>query len=179
MDLLDAIQQSKPCRLFKAAQIPDAKLTSVLNAGRLAPSIDDKQPWRFLVVREEGNKLKLSQLVSKGTLIRSAPVVIVVLASEGESPSLVGGVVMSHLLDVAVAIENIVLAATAEGLGTFWISDFNTDKISRFFGIPDGFQVVGLLPIGFPMPEAPSTNGKAPNGRKSLAEVTAYERFNW
>ncbi len=178
MDLLEAIQQTKPCRLFKTAQVPDEKLTKVLNAARLAPSIDDRQPWRFMVVRDEGTKVKLSQLLSKGALVRAAPVVIIALASEGESPSLVGGVVMSHLLDVAVSIENMVLAATSEGLGTFWISDFNADKISRFFGIPEGFQVVGILPLGFPGPETP-TNGKAPNGRKSLAEVTAYERFNW
>ncbi|MCL4324841.1 MAG: nitroreductase family protein [Candidatus Thermoplasmatota archaeon] len=177
MDVLDAIQRMKPCRFFQTAPVSEEVLKRVLNAARLSPSIDDKQPWRFLVIRDEVTKEKLSQLLSKGAMVRSAPVIVVAIAAEGESPSLVGGLVLSHVLDVAVSIENLSLAATAEGLGIYWITDFKADRISRFFNIPEGFQVVGILPMGVPLPEAPGA--KPPNGRKSLAEVTAYERFPW
>lgn len=177
MDLLDAIQRTKPCRSFQPRPIPEDMLTRVLNAARMAPSVDNQQPWRFLVIRDEGTKDKLSQVVTKGTFVRSAPVVVVAIAAEGETPSLVGGYVLGYLLDVAISIDHLALAATSEGLGACWLTEFKADKISKMLSIPEGFHVVGVVPLGFPSPEA--NDGKQLNGRKSLAEVTAYERFNW
>ncbi len=177
MDLLEAFQRQRACRNFQERPVPEETIAKVLNGARMATSVENQQPWRFIVVRSEEMKTKLSNLVTKGAFLRTSPVVVVALGVEGERSVLVGGYTLSFLLDVAASIQNFILAATAEGLGTAWLSEFHEEKVSKLFGLPEGVKVVGILPLGFPVPDPPGT--PVPNGRKSLSEVMAFERFTW
>ena len=178
MDLHEAIKGRKSCRAFLGRPVPDEALQRVLNAARLAVSVENQQPWRFIVVRDEEKKRKLSQAVTKGNFLNSAPLVIVALGMEEASPALVGGYMLSYPLDVAASIQNFLLAATADGLGTCWCTDFKEDRIKELFGIPEGTRVVGVLPLGYP---DPSNNGahNGDGGRRSFSEIVAYDNFAW
>lgn len=177
MDLSEALQRQKACRNFQERAVPEETIAKILNATRLAVSVGDQQPWRFIVVRDEATKAKLANLLTKGGFLRTTPAVVVALGVEGERPAMIGGYVLSYLLDVAAAIQTFTLAATTEGLGTAWMTDFKEDRIKELFSLPDGVRVVGVLPLGFPLPEP---NGTVPhNGKKSLSEVMAFERFTW
>jgi nitroreductase len=179
MDLIDAIQRQRPCRLFSPKPVPEEALHRVLNATRMSTSAGNQQPWRFIVVRNEDIKGKLAQAFTNGGFLRTAPVVVVALGVEGERPAMVGGYMLSFLLDVAASIQTFILAATAEGLGTCWLTDFKEDRVIELFQLPEGVHVVGMLPLGFPVPEPNGNGAKDTNGRKSLSEIMAFERFSW
>lgn len=176
MELLEAVKGRRSCRAFNPRPIPDESIQRVLNAARMAASVNNQQPWRFIVVRDVDKKHKLSQVVTKGHFMNAAPIVVVACGVEEASPALIGGYMLSYPLDVAASIENLWLAATAEGLATCWLTDFKEERIRDLFGIPEGTKVVGVLPVGYPDPAA-ATNGA--EDRKSFSEVVAFDTFNW
>lgn len=176
MDVHEAIKSWRPCRAFQLRPLPDESVRKVLNAARYAASADDQQPWRFIVVRDEDGKKRLAQAVTKGTFLTKAPVVLIALGAEEASSAVLGGYTLAYPLDVAASIQNLLLAATAEGLGSVWCTEFKEDRVREMFKIPEGVRVVGVLAIGYPEP-APTNGGAA--SRRSLSEIVAYESFTW
>lgn len=179
MDLLEAIRAYRPCRSFLPRPIPQEKLKSVLSAARLAPSQSNLQPWRFVVVQDDERKRLLAQACVRGKPVAEAPVAIVAFSIEEDIPVTVGGYISAYPLDVAVAIEHLRLAATAEGLGTNWIVDFHEDKVRSVLGVPEGIHPLAVIPIGYPSePVVPGKNA-GDEGRKSPDEIFAYDQFAW
>jgi nitroreductase len=179
MDVLDAIRSYRPCAQFQSRPIPPEKLKIVLAAARLAPSQQNIQPWRFVVVRNDETKRLLAQASIRGKLIAEAPAVIVAFAVEEDIPVTIGGYISAYPLDVAVAVNNLQLAATAEGLGTRWLIEFNEDKVRSVLHVPEGIHPIAVIPIGFPV--EPNGTGIAPQdgGRKSPDEIIAYDEYPW
>lgn len=179
MDVFDAIRAYRPCGSFHAQPIPSEKLRRVLGAVRLAPSQRNLQPWRFVVVQDDERKRLLAQASSRGKLIAEAPSVIVAFAVEEDLPMTIGGHISAYPLDVAVAIDHLRLAATAEGLGTNWLIEFNEEKIRSVLHVPEGIHPIALIPIGFPSEANGSPKTTEGEGRKSPDEVIAYDQFPW
>ncbi|MCI4372102.1 MAG: nitroreductase family protein [Thermoplasmata archaeon] len=178
MDVLEAIRSYRPCPEYSPRPIPPEALKKVLGAARLAPSHRNLQPWRFVVVQDDERKRLLAQASARGRLIAEAPAVIVALAVEEDMPATIGGYISAYPLDVAVAVSHLQLAATAEGLGTNWIIEFNDEKVRTVLAVPDGVHPLGLLPIGYPA--HPNGGTIAPgDGRKSLDEIIAYNEYSW
>jgi nitroreductase len=178
MDVLEAIRTFRPCTEFSPRPIPPETLKKILGAARLAPSQHNMQPWRFVVVQDDETKRLLAQASNRGRLIAEAPIVIVAFAVEEDIPVTIGGYISAYPLDVAVAMSHLQLAATAEGLGTAWIIEFNDEKIRAVLHVPDGIHPLGLLPVGYAAPP----NGKAAgpvDGRKSPDEIIAYDEYPW
>jgi nitroreductase len=178
MDVLEAIRTLRPCVDFAPRPIAPETLKKVLGAARLAPSQQNLQPWRFVVVRDDEKKRLLAQASPKGRLIAGAPAVIVAFAVEEDIPVTIGGFISAYPLDVAVAIGHLELVATAEGLATNWIVEFNDEKIRSVLHVPEGIHPLALLPIGYPA----EPNGKAKpvgDGRKSPDEIIAYDEYPW
>ena len=178
MDVLDAIRAYRPCIQYQTRPIPAEKLKNVLAAARLAPSQRNMQPWRFVVIQDEERKRLLAQASNKGKLIAEAPAVIVAFAVEEDIPVTIGGYISAYPLDVAVAVDHLQLAATAEGLGSIWIIEFNDEKIRSVLGVPEGIHPIGIIPIGYPA----ETNGSSmasDEGRKSPDEIIAYNEYPW
>jgi nitroreductase len=178
MDVLEAIRSYRPCPEYATRPIAPETLKKVLGAARLAPSYRNLQPWRFVVVQDDERKRLLAQASARGRLIAGAPAVIVAFAVEEDMPATIGGYISAYPLDVAVAVSHLQLAATAEGLGTNWIIEFNDEKVRTVLGVPDGVHPLGLLPIGYPA----APNGSAPippDGRKSPDEIIAYNEYSW
>jgi nitroreductase len=178
MDVLEAIRTLRPCAEFSTRPVPPEALKRVLGAARLAPSQQNLQPWRFVVVRDDEQKRLLAQASPKGRLLAEAPAVIVAFAVEEDIPVTIGGFISAYPLDVAVAIGHLQLAANAEGLGTTWIVEFNDEKVRAVLHVPEGIHPLALIPIGYPS----EANGKAKavaEGRKSPDEIIAYDEYPW
>lgn len=146
----------------------------VLEAARLAPSAANRQPWSFIVVTDPKVKESLRSAYDKDWFI-SAPVIIVACAFPERAWVRRDGLVRREKywkVDVAIAIQNLVLAAWAEGLGTCWIGAFREKEVKRVLGIPPNVRVVAMTPLGYPTEEKGSITD-----RKPLEEIVHYDRW--
>lgn len=161
MSFLDVIFRRRSIRCYKSESVPDEVLNNVLEAGRLAPSADNAQPWHFIVITDPNIKRELS----KGTwrsFIEDSAFTIVGCGEKRDKWSTV---------DVAIALENMVLAGEAQGVGSCWIGAFEEEEVKKLSGIPDDLKVAALVSFGYPA-EKPSSHDK-----KSLKEIVHYNRF--
>jgi len=148
MNVFDAIRKRSSVRNFLDKSIEEEKLSTVLEAGRFAPSAKNRQEWRFVVVKDPEVRRKIAEAANGQSFVGEAPVVIVACA-------VTDGYVMScgqpsYPIDVAIALDHISLAAVEFGLGTCWIGAFYEEKVKEILGIPNGVRVVDLMPIGYP-----------------------------
>jgi nitroreductase len=178
MDVLEAIRACRPCAQYQSRPVSPEKLKSVLAAARLTPSQHNMQPWRFVVVQDDERKRLLAQASNRGRLIAEAPAVIVAFAVEEDIPVTVGGYISAYPLDVAVAVDRLQLAATAEGLGTNWIIEFHEEKVRSVLKVPEGIHPIAVIPIGYPA-EANGSARSGDDGRKSPDEIIAYNEYPW
>jgi len=162
-DVLNTIQNRRTIRRFKSDPVDDKDLQMILEAGRWAPSFSNLQPWKFIVVKEQGLKNALDSVARESVLhwgINRAPVVILVCVDRRVDPL--------HAIEAgAAAAQNMVLAAHSLGLGSGWIGIWGTETegaIQKLFKFPETIRVVSLLPVGVP-DESPTTT------RKPLEEV--------
>ena len=169
MEFKKVIKQRRSVRDYKDTPVPEDKLLRVLEAARLAPSGSNRQPWKFIVVRDSKTRQKLAKAAMEQTWMAKAPVIIAAVATMPELMMICD--VPDYPVDLAIAVDHMTLAAADEGLGTCWIGAFSQDKVHEFLGIPKKYKVVSLLPLGFPnQPPTPKT-------RKSLNEIVCYEIF--
>ena len=171
MDIYELISLRKSVRSYKDQQIPSEVLDRVLDAARLAPSANNAQEWRFVVVTDEENRRKLAGTTNGYTFIGEAPAIIVCCAETDQHVMSCG--ISAFTVDVSIAIDHMTLAAVAEGLGTCWIGGFNAGKVKEILGIPDEIVVVELLSIGYP-----TDPGLKPKNRHALSDIIRHERWS-
>jgi len=180
MDLFEAIRSYRPCRQYDTKPVAAEKVKAILGAARLAPSQNNMQPWRFVVVQDDELKRRLAQACVRGKIVAEAPVVVVAFSVEEDIPVTIGGYISAYPLDVAVSVSLLQLAATAEGLGTTWMVDFHEEKVRAVLGVPDGIHPIAIVPMGYP---AESNGGSRPptgaEGRKSPDEIISYNVYPW
>ena len=168
---MEAIKTRRSIRKYKSAPVPESLLKDVLNAARLAPSADNAQPWKIIVVMDEQLKLRLAAASNGQKFIAQAPLVLVVCGVPGDAFPTIGGYMSSDVIDVSIAVDHLTLAAHALGLGTCWIGWFKEEKVREILGVPEDVKVIALTPIGYP-DEAPE---RTP--RKNLEELVVYDRY--
>ena len=171
MEVLEAIKSWKSASKFKPMPVPEKKIQAIFNAARLAPSVDNLQPWRFIVVTDEDLKTQVAAAAASPKRLPDAPIIIVACARLDEAEATVGGYMASYPVDIGMALSHLSLAATSEGLGTSWVFAFNEEKVKTALRVPRDAKVVGLSPLGFPEEHVPS------DGRKHLAEILSYNRY--
>ncbi|MCD6529852.1 nitroreductase family protein [Candidatus Bathyarchaeota archaeon] len=173
MEFYEVIRTRRSVRSYSPKPIPEDKLRRVLDAARVAPSGANRQPWKFIVVRNEDLKRKVAEACNHQMFISKAPVVIVACGRDiGYNR---GGYMgsLSMVMDVTIAMTHLVLAARAEGLGTCWIGAFNNEELKKILEIPPEYNVVAITPLGYPKDEAFTQS----MNRKSLEEIVCYEKF--
>ncbi len=150
MDVLEAMRTRRSVRRYRPAPVPEDLLKTVLNAAKLAPSADNAQPWRIIVVTDEDDKLRLAAGANGQKFIAQAPVVLVVCGLPDEAFPTVGGYMSSHVMDATIALDHLTLAAHSVGLGTCWIAWFKEEKVREVLAIPEDVRVVAMTPLGYP-----------------------------
>lgn len=171
MNIYDAINNRRSIRVYKTDAIPEAKLNKVLEAARLAPSGKNGQPWRFVVVKDAQIRQALVPACRGQAYLGQAPVVIAVCGANAEAYQKQGGYMTSMVIDTAIAMEHLILAATAEGLGTCWIGAFSEEEVRKLLNVPANLRIVALTPLGFPA-ELPK-----PTPRKYLKQIVINNKF--
>jgi nitroreductase len=189
MDIFEAIKNRRSIRRYRNDPIDDKTIESVLEAAHWAPSWGNTQCWRFIVVRDSGTKTRLADTLTKtrvdtewvdnaaASAIKQAPVLIVFCAQMGQAGHQPDGTPITDkgdywfMFDIALAMENLVLAAHALGLGTVIVGGFDARNAADILGVPPGFRVVTMTPLGIP-----DHKGQV-SPRKPLSEVLYKEKY--
>ncbi|MFP3950661.1 MAG: nitroreductase family protein [Candidatus Bathyarchaeia archaeon] len=168
MEVIEAIRTRRSIRKYESKPIPDEDLKKILEAAQLAPSAGNKQPWRFVVVRDQERKDKLGRIARNQTWISDASIIIAALAMDKKSPQVYERWAER---DVMIAVEHMVLSAWSLGYGTCWIGAFTEEEVKDLLDIPEEMTVINLLPIGIPV-ESP-----AEKTRKLIEAIFYGERY--
>jgi len=184
MDFWQVIKQRKSYRSFSSQPVEQEKILKVLEAARLAPSWQNRQCWRFIVVQDKETIKKISRLnpftLNINFFLQKVPVIIIACANPKDSGHRHG--IDYYLVDTAIAMEHLVLAATDLGLATCWIGAFDEPMIKELLNIPDEVRVVALTPLGYAA-EKPSIVDKVSKivakgaKRKSIEEIAYFKKW--
>lgn len=176
MDVRDAIVKRRSIRKFEEdREVTDADLTTILEAGRMSPSWKNRQPWRFVVVRDETLRASIADCLPDSNparnsiLTASAVIVLVAVPSEGE----VHQDKPFWMVDCGIAGENMYLQAVELGISTVWVSLLDGPRLCALLGLPDDMECVGVFPLGY----APEGYEPKPRGRKELSEIAWLEGY--
>jgi len=173
LELFEAIKTRRSVRAFTEEEISEDVVQKLIDAARRAPSAGNIQPWEFVIVRKHEIKRMLAEAALNQTFIEEAPVVIVVCADQTRSGRGYGsrGATLYCIQDTAAATQNLLLAATALGLGACWVGAFYEEKVSKALNIPSGVRPVAIVPVGYPAEKASS------RPRRPISEIVHYETF--
>lgn len=152
--LMGLMRDRYSCRNYDLGRPCDRDLIkAVLDAARIAPSACNRQPWQFLVVDAPAGRDIVASAYSRDW-VKSAPAFIIALGDHNAAWHRADG--KDHTdIDLAIAVEHICLAATALGLGTCWICNFDPHIIADGFDLPEGIEPIAIIPIGYPAPDVP------------------------
>lgn len=179
LDILEAIKSRRSIRRYRTEPVDDKNVETVLEAARWAPSWANTQCWRFIVVRDSKVKAELARALPDDnpaqSSITSAPLVIVACAELGMSgykdEKLETNKGDWYMFDVALAMQNLTLVAHSLGLATVHVGRFNAERAEAILGVPPGFCVVEMTPLGYPDQQ------RNPRPRKELSEIVFYDRY--
>lgn len=163
MDFYEVVEQRRSVRAYRDDPVEEEKLERILNAARLAPTAANRQPMQFYVIRDAAMRASMLEAYSQ-KWFAEAPVIICACARPGEAWQRVDGKNYADV-DVTIAMDHLILAATAEGLGTCWIGAFKPDRLRELLDLPPELEPVALTPVGYPAAQP------APTPRKALDEI--------
>jgi len=169
MQFMDIIRKRYSVRAYKADPVEEEKLKAVLEAACLAPTAANKQPIRLLVIHTRGREAELQRIYSRPFFVQ-APLLICACGVSGEAWVRRDGKNYADV-DVAIALDHLVLAATDLGLGTCWIAAFDPAAAREVLGFPEQVNPVAFTPLGYPADQAPSKK------RKPVADLVKNERW--
>jgi nitroreductase len=172
MDVFEAVQKRHSTRAYEPTSVPEEKLERILEAARLAPSTGNVQPWHFIIVKNREKRETLAKSGRYARFLAESPIVIVGCGDQKASPNW-------YKVDVAIAMQNMVLTATGEGLGTCWIGSFNENQVRRLLKMPDNLRVIALMALGYPR-ETLDIGGRILHlvrRKKSLKKVISLDEY--
>ena len=165
MNLLGLISERRSVRQYLPDDIERDKMDYLMECARLAPSAANFQPWKFLIIKD-ANKKELLQKCYPAKWFMSPPVYIVALGNKNLSWKRSYDEKDHYDIDLAIALEHIVLAATEKGLGSCWVCDFNADLCHGLLALPNNLVPVAILAVGYPMKK-----GEKVTNRKAMNEI--------
>lgn len=164
MEVHEAVRTLLAVRQYQDKPVPSELVERIVEAAHLTASSINKQPWHFVVVQDRATLQRLGQLARTGPYVAQAPVAVVV-AFEKASPYGVS--------DASRAIQDMMLVAWADGLGSNWVGFGGLDEVGALLGIPAEIEVLAIVPFGYPVRSV----GRGKKQRKPLGEVVSRERF--
>ncbi|HUU09537.1 MAG TPA: nitroreductase family protein [Phycisphaerae bacterium] len=164
MDAIEALRTRRSCRRYADRDVPRDLVEKIVDAGRLAATARNEQPWEFVVVTDAAARSEIAAMAEYGAFIADSPVCIAVLAKDTKY----------YLEDGSAATQNILLAAHALGLGACWVAGDKkayAPKIVERLGAPATMKLVALVAVGWPEGPLPKP------GKRSLADVIHWDMF--
>jgi nitroreductase len=150
-------------REYQDKELPDDVVRRIAEAAHLTASASNAQPWHFVVVRDRERLGKLASMLRTGPYVASASGAVIV-AYEKENRLAVS--------DASRAIQSMILTAWGDGVGSNWVGFAGMDAVRKEFGLPDAYDVLAVVPLGYPKRKIV---GK--KRRKPFNQVVSAERF--
>jgi len=174
MNFLELAKKRYSVRKF-TNQVPEKEmLMKVLEAGRIAPSAVNFQPWYFVVINEK-EALENIYSVYHRDWINEAPVVIVVCGDHKKSWKREADGKDFCDVDVSIAVDHMTLEATNLGMGSCWVCTFDKQKCVEVLGLPKNIEPIVILPLGYPADEVDENRHETK--RKKIEEIVHWQRF--
>jgi len=171
MEFYDVVKKRRSYREFISTMPEKEKIVRILEAARLSPTWANMQGVHYIIVQNPIKVKELWNAVGQKSKFQSAPMYIVGIISEKDSGT--GGNSLKYfMVDFGICFEHLILAATAEGLGTCWIGWFNEKKIKEILEIPEKYRVLGCTPLGYPVKLKEEIKE-----RKPLDKIIHQEKF--
>jgi nitroreductase len=177
-DLFAVIKGRRAVRKFKRKEVPLKLLVKIIEAGTWAPSAVNTQPWAFVLVRDKKLRKRVRAIYDEASrtggsykqhtdFVENAMLIIVLSDSEK----------VLHQFSTSAAVENMLLAATALGLGSVWMCrpirvEKTLNELRELFSIPQNYEIIGIVALGYPN-EKPK-----PKERRPLKEILHFEKFS-
>jgi len=167
MDFSELIKTRYSVRAYRPDPVEEEKLQQVLEAARLAPTAANRQPFQLIVIRTAGREEELKRIYNTNWFVQ-APLLICACGVPAQGWVRRDG--KSYLdVDVAIAMDHLILAATELGLGTCWIAAFDPVAAREVLNLPEDVEPILFTPLGYPADQP------KPKKRKPLSELVRYE----
>jgi len=167
MEFFDVIQKRYSVRSYRRDPVEEHKVNHILEAARLAPTAANRQPFQLIVIHTVGKEAELRRIYGHDWFVQ-APLIICACSIPNKAWVRRDGKNYSDV-DVAIAMDHLVLAATDEGLGTCWIAAFDPAAAREVLGLPDSVEPIAFTPLGY------TDNQVGPKRRKTLTEIVKHE----
>ena len=179
-ELLDLIHHRQSQRTYTDQPVEKEKLLRCIEAARLAPSANNSQPWKFIIIDDPGLKNAVAELTSTRMIpmnhfTKQAPVHVAVVREKTNLTTAVGRILKDKnypLIDIGITTAHFCLQATAEGLSTCIIGWFNEKKVKELLNIPKTLRLELIILVGYP-----PTNEIRKKKRKQTGEILSYNSY--
>jgi nitroreductase len=169
MEFSELIRKRYSVRAYKSDPVEEDKLQQILEAVRLAPTASNRQPFQFIIIHTAGREAELRRIYNRNWFVQ-APLVICACGIPAQNWVRSDGKNYNDV-DVAIATDHLILAATDVGLGTCWVAEFNPAAAREVLGLPDGVEPIAFTPLGYPAGQP------QPKVRKALSDLVRYESW--
>ena len=179
MDVFECIIKRRSVRRYRSDPVPEEMLTKLLNVLRAAPSAANKQPFKFIVVRNPELRRRMVEECHGQKFFREAPVAIIACGDPTLAWKGLGGDKEHDTVDIdtAIAIDHLTLAAMSLGLGTCWVGAFQEPLMKNLFNVSEHIRIVTMTPLGYPA--KPDAFRSFPEDkRKSLSELICHDVYS-
>ena len=164
MDFFDVVKNRKSVREYAERKVEKDLVKKIIDAGRLAATARNEQPWEFIVTHDKNILTNISDLCPNGPFIKNASCLIALFSKDTKY----------YIEDSSAATENMLLAIEALSLGGCWVAGDKKDyveKIRNIFNVPEGYRLVSMISIGY------SKTPQDLKDKKALAEVLHWEKW--
>ncbi len=166
-EVMRAIYERRSVRSFTEAPVDRKLLLEILQAASWAPSGLNNQPWRFAMLWDQHLKEELAKLTRYGTVLKNAPVLVPIFLDRESSYDY-----MKDCQAIGACIQNLLLAAHAQGLGAVWIGEIlkNKDRFLRLLELPERLDLMAVVAVGHPLHRNQTSH------RKPIEELVVLEK---
>jgi nitroreductase len=169
MEFSELIQKRYSVRAYRSDPVEDEKLQQVLEAARIAPTAANRQPFQFIVIHTWGREAELKRIYGQDWFVQPP---LIVCACAIPSKAWVRRDRKNYgEVDLAIAMDHLILAATNLGLGTCWIAAFDPIAAREILHLPDEVEPIAFTPVGYPADQP------TPKKRKALSGLVRYEHW--
>jgi len=169
MDFLELAKKRYSVRSYKQDPVEQEKLDRILEAARLAPTAVNIQPFQLLVIRTANRQSELLRIYHRKWFVQ--PPILICGCGIPEKNWVRRDGKNYNDVDVAIVMDHLILAATAEGLGTCWIGAFDPDAAKEVLGLPKGVEPIAFTPLGYAADRPPAKK------RKPLSDLVRYDKW--